>query len=244
MGSSRFPGKPLKKILGIPMIEHVYKRAKLSPLLSDVYVATCDESIYNHIVAIGGKAIMTKDTHERCTERTAEALLKIENITGVTYDIVLMLQGDEPMITPEMIELSLTPFKNEKNVQVVNLMTPLSFEEHRNPNEIKVVTDKFNNALYFSREPIPTTQKGFTSFTPMKQVCVIPFRRNFLLDYLSWEPTVLEIAESIDMNRVLENGEKVKMVICHDKSHAVDVPSDIEKLEIAMRNDLLLKTYA
>ena len=104
MGSTRFPGKPLAEIHGIPMVGHVYFRTKMCSLLSEAYVATCDQEIYDYIGSIGGKALMTADTHERCSDRTAEAMLKVESETGQRVDIVVMVQGDEPMVTPGMIE--------------------------------------------------------------------------------------------------------------------------------------------
>ncbi len=104
MASSRFPGKPMAKIHGIPMICHVYFRTKMCPLLRGTYVATCDQEIFDCIVSIGGKAVMTADTHERCSDRTAEAMLKIESETDHKTDIVVMVQADEPMLTPEMID--------------------------------------------------------------------------------------------------------------------------------------------
>lgn len=244
MGSSRFPGKPMKPIFGMPMIGHIYHRSKMSSSVDEVYVATCDQEIFDYIESIGGKAVMTKDTHERCTERTAEAVEKIEKQMGRKADIVLMLQGDEPMVTPSMIDLALGALKKDSTVQVANLMGELATpEEHADRNEIKVVVDRQSNALYFSREAIPTRHRGPLSGNPRKQVCVIPFRRDFLFDYISWPPSALEIAESIDMNRVLEEGHKVRMVPCAEKSFAVDVPTDIQKVERAMNGDALLKKY-
>ena len=107
MGSSRFPGKPLKNILGIPMIGHVYKRSCLANTTDLVYVATCDKQIFDYVESIGGKAVMTSDKHERCTDRTAEAVERIEKETNTKFDIILMIQGDEPMVTPGMIDSSL-----------------------------------------------------------------------------------------------------------------------------------------
>lgn len=232
MGSSRFPGKPMELILGTPMIGHVYKNAKKSTSVDEVYVATCDQVIFDYINSIGGKAVMTKDTHERCTERTAEAIEKIEAELGIRTEIVLMLQGDEPLVTASMIDLAMHEIRNDNSINVVNLMTTIdSPEEHNSPNEIKVVVDLNSNALYFSREPLPTNKKTTLTKPPLKQVCVIPFRRNFLDKYIAWPPSYLEIIESIDMNRVLENGEKIRMVYCSEKTYAVDIPSDILKVE-------------
>ena len=122
LASSRLPQKPLADILGMPMIGHVYHRSKLCSTLDEVYVATCDLEIYNYITSIGGKAVMTSDKHERASDRTAEALLKIEKDTQSKIDIVVMIQGDEPMVTPEMINDSILPLLNDDNIKITNLM--------------------------------------------------------------------------------------------------------------------------
>ena len=156
MNSSRFPGKPLEKIMGMPMIGHCYKRSIMCKDVSDTFVATCDAEIRDYIDSIGGKTIMTSSNHERATDRTAEAMIKIEKNLGKKVDIVVMIQGDEPMITPEMISLSLDPFRKNQNIKVVNLYSDImTLEEFNDPNEVKVVIDNNDNALYFSREPIP-----------------------------------------------------------------------------------------
>ena len=122
MGSSRFPGKPLAKIHGMPMIGHVYNRCKMSKLLDEVFIATCDHEIMAYIESIGGKAIMTKDTHERCTDRTTEALKKIEIGTSKIIDIIVMIQGDEPMVTPKMLDESVQPMLIDDSIQVINFI--------------------------------------------------------------------------------------------------------------------------
>ena len=125
MGSSRFPGKPLAKINGIPMVGHVYYRAKMCDILDDVYVATCDKEIEDYILSINGKSIMTSDKHKRASDRVAEALLKIESQTGESIDIIVLLQGDEPMIYPEMIDEAVRPFLEDDQVVVTNLLAPI-----------------------------------------------------------------------------------------------------------------------
>lgn len=244
MASSRLPGKPLVKILGMPMLGHVYHRCKMSSLMSEVYAATCDQEIVDYINSIGGKPIMTKDSHERASDRTAEALLTIEENTGNRADIVVMIQGDEPMTTPEMIDLAVKPLKEDRKVLVSNLMSPLlNKQEHEDPNEVKVVVDKQNNALYFSREPIPSRKKGATNFHMLKQVCIIPFQRDFLLKFNELEPTPLEIIESVDMLRVLEHGYNVRMVYSNVCSYSVDTPDDLQKVEKLMKDDSLTHQY-
>jgi len=244
MASSRFPGKPMAEILGMPMIGHCYHRSKMSSVLSDVYVATCDKEIFDFVESIGGKAVMTADTHERASDRTAEALLKIEESTGEKVDIVVMLQGDEPMITPEMIQAAVQPLIEDKSIKVSNLYAKINtVEEFEDPNEVKVVIDKKEFALYFSREPIPSRKKGITDVPMYKQVCIIPFDRDFLLEYNSMEQTPLEIIESVDMMRVLENSMKVKMIYTENESYAVDTQSDLENVIERMKTDELMKQY-
>lgn len=246
MKSSRFPGKPLEKILGVPMVGHVYFRSRMSKLLKTVYIVTPNEEIADYADSVGAKYVMGKDDHPGCSDITAEALLKIERGTGKKVDIVAMIQGDEPMIVPEMIDLAVGPFLVDPSVEVVNLMAPIrSVEEHNDPNCPKVVVDMNNFALYFSREPIPSRKKWKGGdFSMFKQVCVIPFTRDFLLHYTSLKPTPLERVESIDMNRVLEHGHKVKMVYEEFETYSVDTPQDLVKVEKKMSKDALVKTYA
>ena len=244
MNSSRFPNKPMADILGMPMIGHVYKRVKLSTLLDEVYVATCDREIYNYITSIGGKAVMTSDCHERCSDRCAEAMLKIEKDENIKVDIMVMVQGDEPLTYPEMIDEALEPMLKDKNIKITNLVADLeTIKEFEDPNEVKVVTDLEGNAIYFSREPIPSRKKGILDVPMKKQVCVIPFRRDFLLEYNQMEPTPLEIIESVDMMRIIENGLKVKMVPTDFKTKAVDTPEDLKVVIEMMREDRLYEIY-
>ena len=187
---------------------------------------------------------MTADTHVRCTTRTAEAMLKIEEMTGQRADIVVMVQGDEPMITPDMIDAAVEPMLKDPSINVVNLMADLATEEEfEDPNEVKVVTDLNGDALYFSREPIPSRRKG-TPHVPMhKQVCIIPFRRDYLLKFNAMDECPLEIIESVDMMRILEHGEKVRMVPTDKRTLSVDTQEDLERVREMMRDDALRISY-
>ena len=231
MGSSRFPGKPLKKIKGISMIERVYKNSSVSNLISTTYIATCDKEIYQHVKSFGGNVVMTSKKHKRASDRCAEALIKIEKIKKTKFDIVLMIQGDEPMVNKNMIKQVLSPFSKDKDVNVVNLIYKFNIiKEAQNINTIKVVKDNNNNAIYFTRSLIPhNTTKNKNQY--FKQVCLIPFKRNFLLRYIKMKPTVLEIKESIDMLRILEHGYDVKLVETKYFSHAVDNLKDLKVVE-------------
>jgi 3-deoxy-manno-octulosonate cytidylyltransferase (CMP-KDO synthetase) len=245
MGSSRFPGKPLAKIRGVPMVEHVLRRSLMSKTLDDVYVATCDLEIKEAVEASWGKVVMTKDTHERASDRVAEAMVKVEAEKNEKIDIVVMIQGDEPMIFPEMIDDAIEPMLSDQSIMVTNLMAPLKTrEEHEDPNEVKVVVDKDNFALYFSREPIPSRKKGAEGVPMFKQVCIIPFRRDFLIKFNELPQTPLEIIESVDMLRVLEHGYQVKMVLSEYETYSVDTLDDLKRVESVMVNDALIKVYA
>jgi len=245
MSSSRFPGKPMAQIHGMPMIGHCYLRTQMCEQLLDTYVATCDQEIFDYIESIGGKAIMTANTHERATDRTAEAMLKAEEQLGERVDIVVMVQGDEPMVVPEMISEAITPIVEDEDIHVVNLMANMkSVGEFENPNEVKVVVDLNSNALYFSREPIPSKRKGVSDVPMLKQVCIIPFRRDYLLQFNEMPETGLERIESVDMMRILETGGNVHMVMTEHESFSVDTEQDLENVAQHMKSDILLGTYS
>ena len=235
MGSSRFPGKPMALINGTPMIGHVYMNVCKNKKLDQVAVATCDKVIFDYINSIGGLAIMTSKKHDRATDRCAEALKKIEKINKSNFDIIVMIQGDEPMVTSDMINRSLKPFKKNKQTGVVNLLGKFEDKkEFNNPNSIKVICDKDDNAIYFTRN-LPDKIFHSKNVNFGKQICIIPFRRNILIKYLKLKPTSLEIHESVDMWRFLENGFKVKMVKMKGYSFAVDSKEDLKKVSLLIK---------
>lgn len=244
MGSSRFPGKPMALIHGFPMIGHCYARISQCPHVDDTFVATCDREIFEFISSIGGKVVMTSDQHERASDRAAEAMLKIEALSQQRTDILVMAQGDEPMDTPEMVTEALHPMLSSQHPSVVNLMSTIETEgDFENPNTVKVVVDQEQNAIYFSREPIPSRKKCESPFSTFKQVCIIPFTRDFLLEFNSTRQTPLEKIESIDMLRVIESGKKVRMVLTSSQVHPVDTPEDLRHVEELMISDALMQTY-
>lgn len=245
MGSSRYPGKPLALIHNVPMVGHVAFRTAMSPLLDATWVATCDPIIEDYCRRAGLACVMTGDHHVRCSTRTAEALLKIEAATGKRADIVVMVQGDEPMVRPEMIDAAVRPLLDDPGVNVVNLMAEMdTVEEFEDPNEVKVVVDRAGDALYFSREPIPSRKKGADKVPMRKQVCIIPFRRDYLLRFNAMEESPLEIYESVDMLRILEHGEKVRMVPTSCRTWSVDTPEDLARVARLMEGDDLMAAYA
>jgi len=244
MNSSRFPGKPMELIHGMPMIGHCYMRTDMCSDLLKTYVATCDQVIFDYIESIGGNAVMTSKEHTRATDRTAEAMLKIEQELGSSIDVVVMVQGDEPMVTPDMITESIAPLVKNKEVNVVNLMAYMNdVEEFNDPNEVKVVVNKDSYAMYFSREPIPSRKKGFDAVTMLKQVCIIPFRRDYLLKFNDMPETDLEKIESVDMLRILENNEDVYMQLTKYDTYSVDTEADLFKVNKVMEMDVHMSKY-
>lgn len=242
MGSSRFPGKPLARLLGRPMIEHVVRRAAMCDALDAVYVATCDDEIRAAAEDFGCAVLMTSPAHERAGDRVAEAA------EHVAADIIVMIQGDEPMTAPDMIGAAVAPLLEDSSVVCVNLARRIaSREEYLDRNTIKVVSNVRGDAVYFSRSPIPAldSARDFPDERApvFKQVCVIPFRRDFLGEFARLPPTPLERAESIDMLRIIEHGGRVRLVETEADTHAVDTPEDLRLVESLMKGDPLVPRY-
>jgi 3-deoxy-manno-octulosonate cytidylyltransferase (CMP-KDO synthetase) len=241
MGSSRFPGKPLAPLLGKPMIEHVYKRTAMAAMVDSVYIATCDEKIKQAAEGFGAAVVMTSNVHQRASDRIAEAVEKV----AADADVIVMVQGDEPMISPEMVDESVVPFLADSELACTNLLGVIRTEDEFNDrNTIKVIRGGDDNALYFSREPIPTqTILGFGGLTPYKQVCIISFSRAGLKRFGDLAPTSLEQSESIDMMRFLEHGVGVRLVPTMHYTPAVDTPEDLGSVESLLRDDPLSRLY-
>jgi 3-deoxy-manno-octulosonate cytidylyltransferase (CMP-KDO synthetase) len=239
MGSSRFPGKPLTPILGRPMIEHVYRRVSLCERLDATYIATCDDEIRDAAEKFGASVIMTSESHERASDRVAEAVQDID------ADVVVMVQGDEPMIYPDMIDAAIGPFLGDDSPGCVNLSRRLeNQDDFENPDTIKVVTDIDNNAMYMTRVPVPTmTKAGLAETIALKQVCVIVFTRSELELYTRLAPTPLEQVESVDMLRLMEHGRPVHMVPTVRDTLAIDRPEDVARVEALLHDDALVAGY-
>jgi 3-deoxy-manno-octulosonate cytidylyltransferase (CMP-KDO synthetase) len=241
LGSSRFPHKPLKPILGMPMIEHVYKRCRLSNYANDVFVATCNSEIEQVVHAFGGTSIMTNPDIPRPGLRVYEAA-KTLNLDP--NDIVVVVQGDEPLVHPDMIDLAIQPLLDDPTIFVSNLAAEIqSEEEWKDPNEIKIVTDLNMNAMYMTRSPIPSIEHEEKRGVRLKQVCIMPFRWHFLETFNNLEPTPLEKAESIEMVRAIQHQYKVRIVPSHFKTKSVDTQSDLKMVESIMASDPIWKQY-
>lgn len=241
MGSTRFPGKPLCDILGMSMIEHCYRRCSLSKYATDLFIAACDDEIKEAAEIFGARVIMTDPNIPRPGLRVATAAEKLDL---EEEDIVVVVQGDEPLVNPNMIDLAIQPLLKEDNIYVTNLCAELSDEEWSDPGEIKVVCDLDMNAMYMSRSPIPSLVHEEQRTTWWKQVCIMPFKWHFMKKFNhDLIPTPLERQESIEMIRALQHGYKVRMVRSSFLSKSVDTDSDRLEVEKIMKKDDIYKEY-
>jgi 3-deoxy-manno-octulosonate cytidylyltransferase (CMP-KDO synthetase) len=231
MASSRFPGKPLVDILGLPMIEHVRRRALLAEGIDEVVVATCDREIADTVEAAGGRAVMTGDTHERSTERVAEAM---ESLQG---DVVVVAQGDEPLLLPSDLELVSSPFREREGVESVSLLSPLEGEaDFSNPNIVKAACDLSGHIMFYSRAPIPYFQKG-GNCPIFRETGIRAFTADFLPTYVGLPETPFELVESVDMMRLREHGHQVVGVATDGVTLGVDHPEEVGRIEHELRSD-------
>ncbi|MBL79398.1 MAG: 3-deoxy-manno-octulosonate cytidylyltransferase [Nitrosomonadaceae bacterium] len=241
MGSTRFPGKPLCDILGKPMIEHCYRRCALSKYATSLFVAACDREIQQVVEQFGGSVIMTDLDIKRPGLRVAAAA---ETLALDADDIVVVVQGDEPLVHPDMIDLAVQPLLDEPDIFVSNLCAKLNENEWNDPGEIKVVCDLKMNAMYMSRAPVPSIDHEEKRASWWKQVCIMPFRWHFMQRFNNeLETTPLELQESIEMIRALQHGFKVRMVPSSFSSKSVDTENDRKKVEELMQIDPIYEKY-
>ena len=233
--STRFPGKPLVDIHGKTMIKRVYEQAKKTTLLSDVYVATDDARIFDHVVGFGGKAMMTSEHHRTGTERCHEVVTKLQ-AENVPIDVAINIQGDEPFIHPEQIDMLATCFSNP-DVHIATLIKKIIHaDELSDANTIKVVVNKLNDAIYFSRTAIPFMRDKYHEtwinfHTYYKHIGIYAYRTVTLTNITALPPGSLETAESLEQLRWLENGYHIHTLLTEFESHSVDVPADLLKFD-------------
>ena len=240
MASSRFPGKPLKSILGLSMVEHVYHRVSLSKIVDDVIIATCDREIAQEVERFHGKVVMTSPKHEGCVDRVAEAAKNLD------AKIIINVQGDMPLVDPDSLEKLVAPLLKDEQLLFADMVGPVENEAELNsPNEVKVVGDKSKNALYYSREPIPSSKKldSEYSLTRFRQFGINAFRRESLIKFASLPRTILEKIESVDMLRLLENGFKICLVYYPHSLIGVDTPEELEYVKKIMEKDSIFPKY-
>ncbi|MEQ9325778.1 MAG: 3-deoxy-manno-octulosonate cytidylyltransferase [Rhodospirillales bacterium] len=241
MGSSRYPGKPLAPLLGLPLVLHVLDRCRLYEKFDAVVVATCDTEILDAVEAHGGRAVMTADTHERCTDRTEEAIDEL--FPDLADDaIVVMVQGDEILVSPDMIAQVADAFV-KADADVVNLASRLYTDaDHDDPNTVKVVAAPDGRALYFSRSPIPSRAR-VKEVAAYQQTGIIAFTKGFLKTFSELPQTPLEKIESCDMMRVVEHGRDIRLVHTETETIGVDTPADLRRAEGRLRDDSYTARY-
>lgn len=228
--STRFPGKPLAGIFGKPMIQRVYENARACAALDQVVVATDSTEIARAVEAFGGEVCMTSDRHETGTDRIAEAARQLD------ADLIVNVQGDEPLLEPEAIELAVQPLLHGRQIPMATLKSRIrSQQDCANPNIVKVVTDSRGLALYFSRSPIPFFRGSGHEQVMYRHIGLYVYRRDFLFLLTGMEQTPLEKAEKLEQLRALENGFSIHVAETAYEPVGVDVPEDIQLVEEALR---------
>ena len=230
--SSRLEGKPLADILGRTMVQHVYERARLARNLDDVLVATDDERIRRAVVEFGGKVVMTSAEHRSGTDRVAEAVADLD------ADVVVNIQGDEPMLDPVMLEEVVAPFREGTPAALVTLKKEVFHDdEFADPGVVKVVTDPHGNALYFSRSLIPYPRNRTAHFRVFEHVGVYAYTRACLLQLAALPVSPLEEIEGLEQLRALENGIAILVIETRSRAQgiSVDTQADLERVREAMR---------
>ena len=223
--STRLPGKPLALIAGKPMIQHVYERACHAVMPQEVVVATDSKIVADAVKEFGGKVMMTSPDHPSGTDRLAEVALSYPDI-----DVIVNVQGDEPMIPPEVIDRLAQAFADDKDLNMATLKTLMGEEDYNNPNAVKVVTDQNGYALYFSRSLLPYPRNRKANFKVYKHVGIYAYRRSFLLSYAAYEPTPLEQIEGLEQLRVLENGQRIKVLESKFQGIGIDTQEDLDAI--------------
>jgi 3-deoxy-manno-octulosonate cytidylyltransferase (CMP-KDO synthetase) len=231
--STRFPGKPLADLCGKPMIQWVYERSALCESVDQVIVATDDERIARAVESFGGNVVMTRSDHATGTDRLAEVA------AGLDDTLIVNVQGDEPLIDPAMIQAAVAPLLADRSIPMGTLKTPLtSLEDYRNPNIVKVVTDRQGYALYFSRAPIPYPrdfnnglEKRWPELATAKHIGLYVYRREFLLQYPHLKTTPLESQECLEQLRALEHGYRIRVAETTLAGLGVDTPEDLERVK-------------
>lgn len=229
--STRLPGKPLSMINGKPMIQRVYERAVQARLPQEVVVATDHEAVYKAVEGFGGRAMMTSPDHPSGTDRLAEVALNYPDI-----DVIVNVQGDEPMIPPEVIDRLAECFEHDPELDMATLKVKMQEEDYNNPAAVKVVTSLSGYALYFSRSLMPYPRNKPEDFNVYKHVGIYAYKRDFLLKYAAMAPTPLERAESLEQLRALENGYRIKVLESDFQGVGVDTPEDLAAVNEIFKN--------
>jgi len=238
MASSRFPGKPLKLICGRPMIWHVWQRCLLSLALDDVVIASCDREIKDVAEDFGARVIMTSDKHTRSNDRVAEVAERI------SCDIILNIQGDEPLVNPQLIDDVVGEHNKDETIGCVNPISEIKKEEERqSPHTVKVVTNLKGRVMYFSRYPIPSALINDRKYPVYRQVPILGFRSEFCIKLAKLLEGPLELQESIDLLRAIEHDMPLHSMVTEFETIGVDTPADLENVEKIIEQDPVYKEY-
>lgn len=231
--STRFPGKPLFDLLGKPLVQHVFERTKKCQLLDDIYLATDDERIAKAAEDFGAKVIMTSPEHPSGTDRLAEVATQLPSATHL-----INIQGDEPLIESKLIDELARHLKSDPLVEMVTAASSLSnVEQFQDPNIVKVVLSANDEALYFSRAPIPFPRGVQSEPAGLRHIGIYGYRRDTLLNFVSWPPSPLESIESLEQLRALSQGVKIKVIMTDHTAIGLDTPEQVPLLEQLLRND-------
>jgi len=246
-GSSRLPGKPLADLQGKPLLYHVYHRARRAATLREVWIATDDERVFEVAKGFGARVVMTSRVHRSGTDRIAEA------IEGVEADIIVNIQGDEPLIDYGAIDHAVNLLVRDAEAEMSTLKSSLDDPQDLwNPNVVKVVTDQRGYAVYFSRSPVPYLRKREQPGTSLQEILadepsllkyfhrhigLYAYRRDFLLRFATWAPSPLELLEDLEQLRAIEHGTKIRVDVSRAAIFGVDTPEDLERIRRLVQKD-------
>lgn len=241
MSSTRFPGKPLEKILGKTMLEHVWQRSSLNSVTNEIYVAGCDVLVEIECSRLGADYISTDPLINRPGKRVFEGF---KSLNLNPHDIVVVIQGDEPLLEPSLINDVVSELESDPSLELVNVVGKIGYESADDPNEIKVVFNQLFEPLYMSRSKIPSSNHSEIEVQYWKQICIFAFTwRSMTRFYQDLELGTLEAAESIELIRAIENSMRFKVVESDAQMISVDTPEDLINAETMMRADSLSKKY-
>lgn len=222
--STRLPGKPLADIAGKPMIQRVYEQVAKAKKPALIIVATDDQRVFDKVESFGGMALMTQPNHPTGTDRLAEVVSHHRDV-----DVIINVQGDEPLIDADVIDQLADLFLEDADLQMATVASPLLEEEYDEPSAVKVICNKQGDAMYFSRSLIPYPRHAFIN-PPMKHVGIYAYRRQFLLNYAKMDPTPAEETESLEQLRALENGYAIRVIKTDKRFVGVDTLEDLERV--------------
>jgi len=226
-GSTRFPGKPLHHIAGKPLVQHVWERCQACKAVDEIIIATDDERIVEAAASFGARAVMTSPDHPSGTDRVAEAAEKCGD-----FDVIINVQGDEPLISPALIDDLARALRQDAGIKMITAAAVIHDSALvADENVVKVVTDLHGDALYFSRSPLPFVRKAESRTHHKRHLGIYGFRKDFLFEFVKWPPSMLEVTESLEQLRAMENGVRLRVVMTEDLSPGVDTLEQAQAIE-------------